>query len=129
MIVGSVELRQHLRVDAGDEDQLLELLAFAAEQQVSSWIDRPLYSSETDLPIATAPGYHPNQIVATEAIKAAILMMAARLYMNREGTGDGMEDASLPMSVRALLAPYRFFGCPPRAPEVPVVPEVPDEDL
>lgn len=115
MIVGSIELRQHLRVDAGDEDQLLELLNLAAEQQVASWIDRPIYATSADMPLATAPGYHPDQIVATEAIKAAIMLVVARMYVHRDGDGDGTEAASHPMSVRALLAPYRVFACVPRS--------------
>lgn len=116
MITDLAELRTHLRVDGTDEDVLIARLAMAAETQVATWIERPIYASAGDLPALAAPGYDPHQLVADDAIRAAILMVTARFFVNREGAGDGAEDAGLPASVRAILAPYRVFARTPPSP-------------
>jgi len=115
MIVGLPELKRHLRLivddddDDGSEDDVIAAISRAAEHQVSNWIGRPIYAAPADLPAAGSPDYAPGQIVADDAIRVSIKMLAARLYRFRDGEGSGADDAVPPASVRAMLSAHRVF--------------------
>ena len=111
MICDLPDLKQHLRVDGDHEDGLIQSYALAAERQVADWIGRPFYRSVSDLPMADTPAWHPDQLVADEAIKVSVMMLTARIYeADRAAAGDGIDPAVPPMSVRALLAGHRVFA-------------------
>lgn len=110
MIVGLPELKTHLRVDGDEEDALIQALSDAAEEQVQSWLGRPVHPDATALPPIGSAQYDSFQIVATPAVQVAIKMMVARMYEHRGGEGGPEEDAAPPLSVRALLAPLRVFS-------------------
>lgn len=69
------------------------------------------YRREDAVSVTFAAGYGDADAVPAP-IKAAILMMVAHLYENREAVAVGSSLAAipLPMAVDALLAPYRRVG-------------------
>lgn len=109
MITDLPDLKRHLRVDHDDEDRVIAAYALAAEQQVQSWLGRPIYARAEDMPTPTAAGFNRYQMVAPEAVKVAIYQMADRMYHDRGGDGGPDAAAVPPMSVRGLLSDYRVF--------------------
>lgn len=110
MIVSLADLKLHLRVDHGEEDNLISSYGLAAELQVQNWIGRPIYAASGDLPLETDASYSPYQMVADPAIIVAIKQLADRMYRQRGGEGDGQSDAVPPWTVRDLLSGYRVFS-------------------
>lgn len=78
-LVTMAEARDHLKIDAGDDDLDLLLKVEAASEIVIDYIKRPDHGW-TD---ATAPFL----------IKAAVLLVLADLYLNREN--GGLPDAAV----------------------------------
>lgn len=94
-------LKKHLRIFHDDEDAELSIYLTAAETIVVEHIDREV--------VATGEPTAADGIVITSPIVAAILLVAADLYENREPDMKASGDAVLPRHVRALLAPYRVW--------------------
>lgn len=94
-------LKKHLRVFHDDEDDEISVYQAAAEAIVVEYIDREVVVSGEPV---SADG-----IVIAPPIVAAVLLVAADLYENREPVVDSQGDAVLPRHVRALLAPYRIW--------------------
>ncbi|WP_266035312.1 head-tail connector protein, partial [Brucella intermedia] len=99
-------LKKHLRVFHDDEDAELDVYLAAAETIVVEYVDREIVA--TGAPPATDDG-----IAVTPPITAAILLVAADLYENREPDMKAQGNAVLPRHVRALLAPYRVWRALP----------------
>lgn len=95
-------LKKHLRVFHDDEDDELEVYQAAAETIVAEHIDREV------VPTGATPTTD-DGIELTPPITAAILLVAADLYENREPDMNAEGNAVLPRHVRALLAPYRVW--------------------
>lgn len=92
MIVNLDLLKEFCRVDGGDNDATLTVLAESAEQQVLNHVRRDL--------TADYPEGWPNPCTA------AVLLLTAQMFDHRDAQQmDG--PAVLPNTVRALLAPYR----------------------
>jgi hypothetical protein len=107
MLLTEEQALAHLRIDAGDEPNLL-LYMGAAEQAACDYTSRTFYISEANLNEAVnrdCAGQNP--LVVTDAIIAAILLILGHLYMNREDVLIGLTPMELPMNSRYLLAPYR----------------------
>lgn len=94
-------LKKHLRIFHDDEDEELGVYRSTAEAIVVEHIDREV--------VATGEPTAADGIVITPPIVAAILLVAADLYENREPDMKAGGDAVLPRHVRALLAPYRVW--------------------
>ena len=109
MISDLPDLKTHLRVDGDEEDRQIAAYALAAERQIADWIGRPVYRFDAVLPVAGDARYHPDQMVADDAIRVSVMMMVDRMYHNRGGEGGSAEAATPPMSVRAMLAGHRVF--------------------
>ena len=90
MVVTLEEAKAHLRVDTADDDALITGLIEAATDMVESWLSRELYEGES----------------TPRAIKVAITMLVAHWYINTEAVGTSSLSI-VPLSVEALLAPYR----------------------
>lgn len=81
------EAKQHLRVDFGDDDAIIETYANAAVSRVLQYCNIGTVPTG-DLPLA--------------AFKASALMTLGALYENRD-------DGALPRAASLLVDPYRWL--------------------
>jgi hypothetical protein len=81
------EAKQHLRVDFGDDDAIIETYANAAVSRVLQYCNIATVPTG-DLPLA--------------AFKASALMTLGALYENRD-------DGALPRAASLLVDPYRWL--------------------
>ncbi|MCK4205261.1 phage gp6-like head-tail connector protein [Brucella pituitosa] len=95
-------LKKHLRVFHDDEDAELEVYLAAAETVVTDYLDREVVAADQTPSLA-------DGIIINPAISAAILLVGADLYENREPDMSASGDAVLPRHVRALLSAYRVW--------------------
>lgn len=104
-------IKQHLRVDGNDSDDLIEVYQAAAEAIVAQYLDRDVYAIG-DSPVPTDE----FAIALQPPMTAAILLLIGDMFAARE-TDDTdpsrkptlAQNAVLPRAVRALLAPYRVW--------------------
>ena len=101
-------VKKHLRVSFDDDDAEIELYLAAAESMIVETLDRPVLPVGTVLPVDGEIGYDETAIVVNPAIQAAILLVTGHLYEHREAATE-LKIEELPMSVRALLAPWRVW--------------------
>ena len=95
-------VKSHLRVFHDDEDSQIEIYMAAAESIVTEYLDREVVAT------GETPAL-PDGIAAGPAIVAAILLVTADLYENREPDMSAQGEVVLPRHVRALLAPWRVW--------------------
>jgi len=98
-------VKKHLRVFHTDDDTEIAAYQAAAETIVKEYVDRVVYEAGGSAP----SGDDGTAIEVTPAITAAILLLIGDLYERRESNTWEPEQATLPKSVRALLAPYRVW--------------------
>lgn len=109
MLVPLDRAREHLRVDAGAEGDLITLYLQAAEQSAVDYLNRRVFLNQGDLDAAVAAetaGDFP--IVVNAAIQAAILLILGHLYANREEVITGTIATEIPKGSRSLLWPHRI---------------------
>jgi uncharacterized phage protein (predicted DNA packaging) len=90
----------HLKVDATDDDTMIEIYLGAAERAAMDYCNRTIYGAE-------GVGSDLDGVVINDAIKAAILLNLGHLYVNREGV-DTVQKQELPLGIQSLLQPYRI---------------------
>lgn len=100
-LLSLAQMKAHLRVFDDYDDEQIALYQAAAEAIVIEHIDREV--------VATGEPTTADGISLVPPIAAAILLVAADLYENREPDMQSNGDAVLPKHVRALLAPYRVW--------------------
>lgn len=92
--------KQHLRVEHGEEDELIELLIKTALRSVKDYIDRPLSDDicrdQEDELLLAAP------------LQFAQLLMIGDLYENREAQQS--MTLNINMTCQNLMNPYRKWG-------------------
>jgi hypothetical protein len=99
----SLELaKSFLRVDADDEDDLIELWIEHAELAVSQYINRKIYSTDVELSEASDE----SGIVVDSKIKAAMLLLIGMLYEKREVSSLKLDE--LPRGITFHIDPYRI---------------------
>ncbi|QBQ49087.1 head-tail connector protein [Brevundimonas naejangsanensis] len=91
------DAKQHLRVDHGDDDGLIEIYADAAVSAALGYAARPEV---------------PADLRAVAAFRSAALLMLGDLYATRETERDTGSIAAIavPMSARFLLNPWRLLS-------------------
>ncbi|KAA9370173.1 head-tail connector protein [Ochrobactrum quorumnocens] len=94
--------KRYLRVFHDDEDDELTLYLVAAETVVTEYLDREVVAA------GQTPSL-PDGMIINPAVSAAILLVGADLYENREPDMSASGDAVLPRHVRALLSAYRVW--------------------
>ncbi len=97
--------RAHLRIDAGDEDELVTLYLAAAQASAAEHLNRNVYATQAALDAAVEPP-EALPMVVNAAIQAAILLILGHLYANREEVMPGTA-TKVPFGAHALLQPYR----------------------
>lgn len=114
MPVALVTLQQakdHLRVTHDLEDADIQLKLNAATQMALGYLDRPVYADQAELNAALASGDAGSfPLVATDMVRAGILLLLGDLYTNREETVTGTIATQLPTGARACLRPLRRMG-------------------
>lgn len=94
-------VKQHLRLepDITDDDELLRLYTGAAVAYVEQWTRRKLYMTRED------DGFRedPDSLLLTDNVRAALLLLVAFWYENREPAGMG-EISETPFAVEAETA-------------------------
>jgi hypothetical protein len=100
-IVPVADAKLHLRVDGSTEDTLIQLYIDAVETSLAEYLNRALYESDA--------GEDSTGLVATAAIRAAVLLQVGTLYAHREDvtvvTGTSMRLSEV---VARLVDPYRL---------------------
>lgn len=104
-LVGLDRAKQHLRVFHDDEDATIETYLAAAETIITEYLDREVYAEDG----VASTGDDGTAIEITPAITAAILLLLSDMYDKRESDTWEADQATLPKTVRALLAPYRVW--------------------
>jgi uncharacterized phage protein (predicted DNA packaging) len=95
MLLTTDEIGHHLRIDDALTDPMIEVYEAAAVDYVSMYLGRDVpWSTETESQVFPA------------SIKAALLLLVADLYENREAATAGVKIESNP-TVERLLSPYR----------------------
>lgn len=99
-------VKKHVEAaDFTDDDDKLAAYQAAAEAIITEYVDRVVYASGGSAP----SGDDGTAIQITAPITAAILLLVEDMYENRGSDTWATDDATLPKTVRALLAPYRVW--------------------
>lgn len=99
----------HCRADPDEDTAMLDLYLKASIEAAQDYLGRQLYTDQAEMDAAVAAGTAGEEpMVATFAIKAAILLICGHLFSNREDTVVGGGGAiELPLGSRSLLRPHR----------------------
>jgi hypothetical protein len=103
-IVQLADMKAHLNVTFSDDDALIQAKIDAAEDFISRFcvtVD-PCDPDSTSMALWSA-----NSV--TPGIIAAIKLLAAHLYANREASVVGVTAADLPFGLFDLLGPFRTW--------------------
>lgn len=87
--------------DETEDDQYLQMLASAAEDQVQSDLNRNLYADSD-------PDEDSNGLVVGARIKMAMLLLVAHWYRNREATSE-LTIKEVPLAYDAIIRPHRLI--------------------
>jgi hypothetical protein len=97
------KVKLHLRVDAADEDALLQDYLDAALSAFETWSNRTLVAPDAALPEPLG-----NALVLSKSIAQGALLLVGHWYANREAGVVGLVTAELPLSTQALWRPHRW---------------------
>ncbi|EFI59765.1 MULTISPECIES: head-tail connector protein [Comamonas] len=110
-LVTMEQAKLHLRVIGNDEDAGIQLKLNAATEMAVSFLDRAVYATKADMDAAVAAGDPgPCPMVATDMVRAGILLLLGDLYANREEVITGTIATQLPTGAKACLLPLRRMG-------------------
>ncbi|MBP6861350.1 MAG: phage gp6-like head-tail connector protein [Neisseriaceae bacterium] len=101
MVISLDQAKLHLRVDGDDEDEVIKVYLGAAQSASARYLNRSIISDEGDRVGET-------DLVATDDVRAAILLTLGHLYANRENEIVGSITSSLKFAAVNLLTPYRI---------------------
>ena len=108
-LVGVELARSSQRIDAGEEDDLVDFYLAAAEQVAVDFLNRKVYADAEALASAVLSGdAGKSPIVVHRAIQAAILLIFGQLHSHREDVVIGVTAAELPQGARSLLRAHRL---------------------
>ncbi|MOA19263.1 hypothetical protein D3C78_1396320 [compost metagenome] len=98
----------HCRADPDADVAMVELYLGAGIDVAQDYLGRKVYADQAELDAAVEAGAAGElPMVASYAIKAAILLICGHLFANREDVVTGLQSYSLPMGSRDLLRPHR----------------------
>lgn len=99
---------KHCRADPDADAVMVELYLGAAIDAAQDYLGRKVYSDKAELDAAIAAGTAGEEpMVATFAVKAAMLLICGHLFANREDVVVGAQSFSMPNGSRDLLRPHR----------------------
>lgn len=99
----------HVNADETEaESPLFKLYLGAAEDAATEFMDRKVYSTTAEMTSAVLAGTAGlDPMLATDAMRAAVLLTFGHLYANREDVVTGTIAVALPRGSVSLLQPYR----------------------
>ncbi|WP_313074463.1 head-tail connector protein [Melaminivora sp.] len=110
-IVTLEQAKAHLRIDGTDADDDIRLKLSAATQIATTYLDRAVYATQQELDAAVLAGTAGiDPLVATDMVRAGILLILGDLDANREDVVAGTIATRLPTGARACLLPLRRMG-------------------
>lgn len=99
---------EHCRADPDADAVMVGLYLGAAIDAAQDYLGRKVYADKAELDAAVAAGTAGDlPMVASYAVKAAMLLICGHLYANREDVVTGMQSYAMPMGSRDLLRPHR----------------------
>lgn len=99
---------EHCRADPDADAVMMGLYLGAAIDAAQDYLGRKVYANQDELDAAVAAGTAGEMpMVATNAIKAAMLLICGHLFANREDVVVGAQSFAMPNGSRDLLRPYR----------------------
>ena len=99
---------EHCRADPEADATLVNLYLGAATDAAQDYLGRKLFASQAELDAAVQDGKAGEMpLVASYAVKAAILLICGHLFANREDVVTGLQSYAMPMGSRDLLRPHR----------------------
>lgn len=99
---------EHCRADPNTDATMVALYLGAAIDAAQDYLGRKVFADQTELDAAVAAGAAGDDpMVATYAVKAAILLICGHLFANREDVVTGLQSYAMPMGSRDLLRPHR----------------------
>lgn len=99
---------EHCRADPEADAVMVELYLGAAIDAAQDYLGRKVFADEAALSAAVTAGTAGvDPMVATYAIKAAILLICGHLFANREDVVTGLQSHAMPNGSRDLLRPHR----------------------
>ena len=99
---------EHCRADPDADAVMVELYLGAAIDAAQDYLCRKVYSDQTEMNAAVVAGTAGElPMVATYAIKAAMLLICGHLFANREDVVVGVQSFAMPNGSRDLLRPHR----------------------
>lgn len=105
-MIDLTKVKLHLRVDAADEDELLQDYLDAAISAFETWCNRTLVAPDGVLPDPLG-----NALRLSKSIAQGALLLIGHWYANRESGVVGAAVASeLPLSTQALWRPHRWMN-------------------
>lgn len=99
------KVKVHLRVDAADEDELLQDYIDAAVSAFETWCNRTLVAPGDPLPEPLG-----NALALSKSIAQGVLLLVGHWYANRESGVVGLVTSELPLSTQALWRPHRWMN-------------------
>lgn len=98
------DLKQHLRIDGDDEDELLEEYLETAQDDAETYMRRPIYSANPDdNPVTDDPDKIPPQI------KQFLRVTVGDYYRNRENQQDKTYTTYYPHLLDRFIS-YKLYG-------------------
>ena len=98
----------HCRADPEADATMVSLYLGAAIDAAQDYLGRKLFASQAELDAAVQAGNAGEMpLVASYAVKAAILLICGHLFANREDVVAGLQSYAMPMGSRDLLRPHR----------------------
>lgn len=99
---------EHCRADPEADATMVGLYLGAATDAAQDYLGRKLFADQTELDEAVKTGSAGDMpLVASYAVKAAILLICGHLFANREDVVTGLQSYAMPMGSRDLLRPHR----------------------
>lgn len=99
---------EHCRADPEADATMVSLYLGAATDAAQDYLGRKLFANQAELDAAVQAGNAGEMpMIATYAVKAAILLICAHLYTNREDVVVGAQSFAIPNGSRDFLRPHR----------------------
>ena len=99
---------EHCRAEPEDA-ALVGLYLGAAIDAAQDYLGRKVFADKAELEAAVTAGTAGEMpMVATYAVKAAMLLICCHLFANREDVVVGLQSYAMPLGSRDLLRPHRW---------------------